>query len=73
MKLVYAVCAVLSFAASAYHTSTTELAALANEARPKLLVLYHQLYWGDDDEDLLRQIGAGYKGAVVSAKDLAVY
>src|SRR5205085_2766119 len=30
----------------AFHTSTVELAALATRARPKLLVLYHQLYWG---------------------------
>jgi ribonuclease BN (tRNA processing enzyme) len=55
------------------HTSTTELAALAARARPKLLVLYHQLYWGASDEDLLREIRAGYAGAVVSAKDLGIY
>ena len=59
---------------AAAHTSTTELAALATRARPKLLVLYHQLYWGTDDEGLLREIrAAGYTGAVVSAKDLAGY
>ena len=57
----------------AYHTSTTELAAIATRARPKLLVLYHQLYWGDDDAALLRQVKAGYRGAVVSARDLGVY
>ncbi|HET9276241.1 MAG TPA: MBL fold metallo-hydrolase [Gemmatimonadales bacterium] len=56
------------------HTSTVELAALAARARPRLLVLYHQLYWGATDEDLVREIrAAGYTGAVVSAKDLAVY
>ncbi len=42
-------------------------------ARPKLLVLYHQLYWGDDDAALLRQVRAKYRGKVVSAKDLGVY
>ncbi len=56
------------------HTSTAELAALAARARPKLLVLYHQLYWGATDEDLIREIrAAGYAGAVVSAKDLGRY
>ncbi len=56
------------------HTSTVELAELANRARPGLLVLYHQLYWGATDEDLLREIhDAGYDGAVVSAADLDVY
>ncbi len=59
---------------AAAHTSTKELAALATRARPKLLVMYHQLYWGTDDAGLLREIrAAGYKGAVVSARDLARY
>jgi ribonuclease BN (tRNA processing enzyme) len=56
------------------HTSTVELAALAGRARPKLLVLYHQLYWGATDDDLLREIRtAGYSGAAVSARDLGTY
>jgi ribonuclease BN (tRNA processing enzyme) len=58
---------------AAYHTSTTELAAIATRARPKVLMLYHQLYWGDDDATLLRQVRAGYSGTVESAKDLGVY
>jgi ribonuclease BN (tRNA processing enzyme) len=41
---------------AAFHTSTVELAALAGKARPKLLVLYHQLYWGATDADLLKEI-----------------
>lgn len=57
-----------------YHTSTRELADVARRAQPKLLVLYHQLYWGSTDEDLVREIReAGYDGAVVSAQDLGVY
>ena len=56
------------------HTSTVELAELAGRARPGLLVLYHQLYWGATDEDLVREIReAGYTGPVVSAADLDVY
>ena len=59
---------------AASHTSTVELADIANRARPGLLVLYHQLYWGASDEDLLREIReAGYEGRVVSAADLEVY
>ena len=57
----------------AFHTSTLELAALAQRAKPKLLVLYHQLYWGASDEDLLREVRSVYSGAVVSAKDLGIY
>jgi ribonuclease BN (tRNA processing enzyme) len=56
------------------HTSTAQLAAIAKQAKPKLLVLYHQLYWGTTDNDLLSEIrAAGYTGQVVSAHDLGVY
>ncbi len=56
------------------HTSTTELAALATRAKPKLLVLYHQLFWGTTDERLVDEVhAAGYRGPVVSARDLGVY
>jgi ribonuclease BN (tRNA processing enzyme) len=55
------------------HTSTTQLAAIATKAKPKLLVLYHQLYWGATDEDLLREIAKGYAGKVESGKDLGIY
>lgn len=58
---------------SSYHTSTYELGDIATKARPKLLVLYHQLYWGDDDEALVRQVKTRYSGVVVSAHDLGVY
>lgn len=56
------------------HTSTAELARLAIRAQPKLLVLYHQLYWGTTDLDLVRELReAGYTGAVVSAADLSLH
>jgi ribonuclease BN (tRNA processing enzyme) len=55
---------------SRYHTSATELAALATRARPKLLVLYHQLLWSATEPQLLEEVRAGYPGAVVSGKDL---
>lgn len=59
---------------TASHTSTVELAALAGRARPGVLVLYHQLYWGATDADLVREIAeAGYAGRVVSAADLDVF
>ncbi len=56
------------------HTSTVELAALATQARAKSLLLYHQLYWGATDADLLREMRqAGYRTPVTSARDLGVY
>jgi ribonuclease BN (tRNA processing enzyme) len=58
---------------SSAHTSTLELADIATRARPKLLVLYHQLFWGDTDAGLLRQVKMKYTGAVESARDAGVY
>jgi len=56
------------------HTSATELAALATRARPRLLLLYHQMLWGPaTEEDLLQEIARGYSGRVISSKDLGVY
>jgi len=59
-----------------FHTSTKELAALATKAKPKLLVLYHQMFFGgekDTEEVLLQEMRNGYSGKVVSAHDLDVY
>ncbi len=58
---------------SRYHTSSRELAELASKARPGLLVLYHQLFWGTSEDDLLNEVRAGYSGKVVSGRDLDVY
>jgi ribonuclease BN (tRNA processing enzyme) len=56
------------------HTSTDELALIATRARPRQLVLYHQLYWGTDDAGLVAELArAGYARGVVSARDLGVY
>lgn len=57
-----------------YHTTTTELAKLAAQARPKLLVLYHLLPMGYPGEELEREIReAGFPGRVVAGKDLEVF
>ena len=59
---------------SSVHTSTVELAEIANRVRPGLLVLYHQLMWGTDADGLVREIrAAGYSGPLASGKDLDVY
>jgi ribonuclease BN (tRNA processing enzyme) len=60
---------------SRFHTSTKQLAELATKAKPKLLVLYHQLYFGPRDQvDLEKEIRrASYAGAVVNGRDLTAY
>lgn len=57
----------------AVHTSTRELAALANQVQPALLVLVHQLFWGVTEAALVAEIQAEYAGAVVSGRDLEIY
>jgi ribonuclease BN (tRNA processing enzyme) len=56
-----------------YHTSSTELTQIAAKAKPKLLVLYHQLIRGTSDKALVREVRKGYRGRVVSAHDLDLY
>ncbi len=55
------------------HTSTYHLAEIAAEAKPGLVILYHQLFWGATAEELLAEIREKYDGAVVSGVDLGIY
>ncbi|MEZ4771240.1 MAG: MBL fold metallo-hydrolase [Caldilineales bacterium] len=58
---------------SAVHTSTLDLARIAAAVHPGLLVLYHQLFWGETPDGLLAEIATLYDGPVVSANDLDVF
>jgi ribonuclease BN (tRNA processing enzyme) len=69
----------------AYHTSSKELAEIANKARPGLLILYHRANPGCDqartaecreagsEEQLLKEIRQTYNGNVVVGHDLDIY
>jgi ribonuclease BN (tRNA processing enzyme) len=58
-----------------YHTSSKQLADLATKARPKLLVLYHQIYLFNTStrDDLLQEMRDAYKGQFASGLDLDIY
>ncbi len=58
---------------AAAHTSASELAEIANRAQPKLLVLYHQLFMGTSEEDLVTEVRAQFGGKVVSGRDLDIF
>ena len=58
---------------SSFHTSSRELGEIASKAKPGLLILYHQLYWGTSDEQLVDEVRQFYKGRVVSGSDLAIF
>ncbi len=55
------------------HTNAYELGELATRAKPKLLILNHQVNHGVSEDAILRQVASKYSGRVVWAKDLAVY
>jgi ribonuclease BN (tRNA processing enzyme) len=58
---------------STVHTSSYELAEIANLVRPGLLVMYHQLLWGRTEEDLISEVSEQYSGETVSGHDLDVF
>ncbi|HEX6575965.1 MAG TPA: MBL fold metallo-hydrolase [Gemmatimonadaceae bacterium] len=55
------------------HTSGTQLGDIATRAKPKLLILYHQLFFGSTDDKLLAETKSRFSGRVVSAKDLDIF
>lgn len=58
---------------TSFHTSPEQLAAIANAAKPKMLVLTHQLFFGTPPEMLLKEVQNAYKGLVVQGNDLDVF
>jgi ribonuclease BN (tRNA processing enzyme) len=58
---------------SSFHTSSRELGDIATRAKPGLLILYHQLFWGQTEDSLMEEMSRYYKGKVVSGRDLQVF
>lgn len=58
---------------SKQHTSTLELGELAAKTNPKLMVLYHVLYWGATEQEILDEISTEYVGKVMVGRDLDIY
>ncbi|MES2005624.1 MAG: MBL fold metallo-hydrolase [Bacteroidota bacterium] len=57
---------------STFHTSTRQLAEIANKVKPKSLVLIHQLLFGSTEESLMKEIRQFYHGIVIYGKDLDI-
>jgi len=54
----------------AYHSTSGQVAKVASMAKPKLLVLYHVLFFGASENSVLQEVKSRYSGTVVLAKDL---
>ncbi len=57
---------------STFHTSTQQLATIANTVKPKTLVLVHQLLFGSTPESLMKEIRQYYSGVVMYGNDLDI-
>jgi ribonuclease BN (tRNA processing enzyme) len=62
---------------SKYHTTTAQLAEIANKTQPGLLIMYHRGVGPRDrqisDAQYLEEVGRTYRGKVVVGNDLDVY
>jgi|688.fasta_scaffold161477_1 ribonuclease BN (tRNA processing enzyme) len=58
---------------STFHTSPTQLGNIANQVKPKLLVLTHILFFKESKETLMEEIKQHYKGAVIMGNDLDIF
>lgn len=57
---------------STFHTSTAQLADIANQVHPGKLVLVHELPFRMSRESLLQELTDRYKGVVIAANDLDI-
>src|SRR5262252_1057744 len=56
--------------AAKYHTTTAQLADLARQAKPRLLVIYH---YPNAPEEVFADMSTRYAGEFVVGRDLDVY
>jgi ribonuclease BN (tRNA processing enzyme) len=60
-----------------HHTSSVELAEIANTVKPGLLVTYHRSHKGEGppgpEDVLVEEIQQAYRGKVVAARDLDIF
>jgi ribonuclease BN (tRNA processing enzyme) len=55
------------------HTSATQLGAIATNAKAKLLILTHILFFGATEDQLLSEVRRTFKGNVVLPRDLQLF
>lgn len=55
------------------HTSAAQLGTIATNARPKLLILTHILFFGASEERVLAEVRSTFKGNVVLPRDLQMF
>ena len=56
----------------AHHTSSIDLGIIADELKPKKLVLSHILFWGASEESLINDVKKNFNGETIIANDLMI-
>ena len=56
----------------AHHTSSVDVGIIAKKSQPKKLVLSHILFWGSDEETILKDVKENFNGEVIIARDLMI-
>jgi len=56
-----------------FHTSTTDVAAIASRSKPKTLILYHLLTGPTTDDELVAEVQSSYESKFMVGRDLEVY
>ncbi len=57
---------------AAFHTSAVDLGRIAARVKPRVLVLYHSLPFGDPPDQIVTEIRENYAGPLIFASDLEV-
>jgi ribonuclease Z len=55
-----------------HHTSTFEVGEIASNAKPKLLLLSHILFWGATPDQIIEETRSKYDGQIKIAEDLMI-
>jgi ribonuclease BN (tRNA processing enzyme) len=55
------------------HTVASDLGRLASEAQPGLVVMYHALFYGVPESNVVDEVESTYSGKVVLADDLDIF
>jgi ribonuclease Z len=56
-----------------HHTSTHQLGEIAAKSNPGVVVMYHVLYWGSTEEEIVSEVGQKYSGKVITGRDLDIF
>ena len=58
---------------ASFHTRTDQLAKMLVKANPRLVVLYHEVWWTKDHNENAKEINKTYKGKVISGQDQDIF